>query len=60
MSKVPLTQDQARRALSDNTHRIPWNDPDKIIVDRTMVSGERQTGTLIDVLCVAYDLKPNK
>jgi hypothetical protein len=60
MKPYPLRKDQARRALATNAERIPWNEPEKIIVDATEVSGERYTATFIDVLCAAYDLKPNK
>jgi hypothetical protein len=47
-------------ALSTNADRIPWNEPDKIVVDRTIIGGERQVATLLDLLCVAYDLKPKE
>jgi hypothetical protein len=56
MSKVPLTQTEAQLVLASNAMRIAWSQPDKIIIDRTMVGGERQTATLIDILCAAYDL----
>jgi hypothetical protein len=57
MTPYPLTKDLARMALSTNADRIPWNEPDKIVVDRTLIGGERQVATLLDLLCVAYDLK---
>jgi hypothetical protein len=60
MKKYPLNQDQARQALATNYHRILWQQPDKIVVDAVLVGGERHTATLVDLLCAAYDLKPNK
>jgi hypothetical protein len=60
MKQYPLNQDQARQALATNYHRILWQQPDKIVVDAVLVGGERHTATLVDLLCAAYDLKPNK
>ncbi len=60
MTPYPLTKELARMALSTNADRIPWNEPDKIVVDRTLIGGERQVATLLDLLCVAYDLQRNK
>jgi hypothetical protein len=60
MTPYPLTKELARMALSTNADRIPWNEPDKIVVDRTIIGGERQVATLLDLLCAAYDLKPKE
>jgi len=57
MTPIPLTQDQARRALADNVHRIPWDEPDKIVVDDI---SSTDAWTFVDLLCVAYDLKPKE
>ena len=55
----PLKKEQARQLLADNTHRLPWEQPDKVVIDRTMVGDIRQTSTFLDLLCVAYDLQPS-
>ena len=55
MSK--LTQEQALKLLTDNAHRIPWDNPDKIIV--ADIAG-RDNMTFLQVLCLAYNLKPNE
>ena len=56
----PLEKNQARKLLAENTHRLPWDEPEKIVIDRTMVGDIRQTSTFLDLICVAYDLKPNE
>ena len=54
MKPIPLTKDQARRALAKNAHRISWDEPEKIAVADISTT---DAWTLVDLLCAAYDLQ---
>ena len=56
----PLTQQQSKEILARHHHKIDWLNPDQIILDRTQVGDIRQTATVKEVICVAYNLKPNE
>lgn len=55
----PLIKEQAQQLLFDYYYRLPWDEPYKVVIDRTVVGDIRQTSRFIDLLCVAYDLQPS-
>jgi hypothetical protein len=51
------TKEKAREVLAKNTARIKWDEPDKIAI--CDIAG-RDHITLVQLICVAYNLKPNE
>ena len=56
----PLTQQQCKEILARHHHQIDWLNLDQIIRYRTQVGDIRQTATVKEVICVAYDLKESE
>jgi hypothetical protein len=53
----PMTKEDCKSVLSRNTSKPHWHDPDKIAVTDIGGNGE---WTFKELICAAYDLKPNK
>ena len=58
MSQMP--PEIARDGLKANAHRLPWDKPETIVVKELLIGNVERKLTLIELICIAYDLKPNK
>lgn len=55
-----LPPETAREVLRLNAHKIPWDNPETIVVDELLIGNVERKITFRELLCIAYNLKPNE